>query len=120
MPVNTWVEQNIIGPYVLGEKPTPLQISFTDSEGNALDLTGFTAEFEIIQLDGDTPAGMGAGVSSIPDEANGTTQYVWLEADFQTAGMFRGVMWVGDGSQRYASEFFEWFIRDSSTTIPSI
>lgn len=120
MPVNTWVEQNIIGPYVLGEKPTPLQISFTDSDGNALDLTGFTASIDIVRLDGTDPGNLGEGISTIPNLTGGIVQYAWAENDFLTEGMFRLVAWVGDGSQRYASEFFEFFVRNSSTTVPSI
>ena len=85
-----------------------------------MNLTGFTATFDIIRLDGATPAGIGAGTATIPTPASGLTQYAWAQIDFQTAGMYRGVMWVRDGSQRYASEFFEWFVRDSLTTAPSL
>lgn len=115
-----YTTQQIIGSYVKGEIPAALQISFTDNDSAVLDLTGFTASFQIIRLDGSTPANVGQGTSSIPTAASGLTQYVWHENDFLTPGMYRGVMWAGDGTNRYASDFFEWFVRDSSTTTPSI
>jgi hypothetical protein len=118
--INTFVDQQLIGPYAVGEIPAPLQITFKDICDVVMDLTGFTAEFEIIRLDGTTPSNMGLGTPSIPDASNGITQYVWDYRDFLTEGHYRGVMWVGDGSQRYASEWFEWFVRDSLTTVPSI
>ena len=96
----------------------PLQITFTDCNSNAIDLSGFSVQFEIVSIDGaTTPTGIAAGTSSIVGDAtNGVTQYVWDAVDFQTAGMFRGVMWAANGTVRYASEFFEWFVRDSLTT----
>jgi len=118
--VNTFVTQQLIGPYVVDELPAPLQITFKDFQSNIIDLTGFTATFDIIRLDGTTPTGIGAGIATIPSPASGLTQYAWALIDFQSAGMYRGVMWVRDGSQRYASEFFEWFVRDSQTTAPSL
>lgn len=116
----TFVQQKLIGPYVIGEIPAPLLITFKDASNVVLDLSEYTADFEIVRLDGDTPAGIGAGAASIPDEVGGVTQYVWESFDFQTEGLYRGVMWCGNGTLRYASEFFEWFIRDSLTSIPAV
>ena len=116
----TFIDQQLIGPYAIGEVPAPLQITFKDNDDVVMDLTSYTASFEIIRLDDTTPSGIGAGVSSIPTPVSGITQYAWVAADFLTAGHYRGVMWVGDGSNRYSSEWFEWFVRDTGTTVPSI
>lgn len=116
-----YTAQQIIGSYVKGEIPLPLVISITDNNDAVLDLTGFTAVFEIVRIDdGTDPGNLGDGTASIPTPLGGVTQYVWNANDFLTEGAFRGVMWVGDGTNRYSSEFFEWFVRDSTTTVPVI
>jgi len=116
-----YTTQQMIGAYLKGEIPQALQISFKNDAGAILDLSGFTAQFEIIRIDdGVDPGNLGQGVSSVPTPSSGITQYVWHENDLLTVGMYRGIMWVGDGTNRYGSEFFEWFIRDSLTTVPSI
>ena len=114
----TFIKQTLIGPYAVGEIPPPLQITFTDCAGSIIDLSGYSVSFSIVSIDGNaTPSGVAAGISSVVGDAvNGITQYVWEEADFQTEGMFRGVMWAANGTLRYSSEFFEWFVRDSLTT----
>lgn len=107
-----------IGPFSLGEKPEPLQITIQDADGNAISLTGYTVSFVIEAVD-QTVAGLGAGTSEIVTPASGITRYNWAAADFATAGLYRGQMWVGNGTYRYASDVFEWFVRDN-TTAPSI
>jgi len=116
--VKTFIKQYLIGPYAVGETPDALQISFKNSGGDALDLTGYSLGFSIIRLDGDDPGGLAAGVSSLSDAANGVTQYQWDADDFLTEGHYRGVMWVTNGSIRRASEIFEWYVRDTGTTSP--
>lgn len=107
-----------IGPYTQGEKPEPLVLSIKDASGAAIDLTGFSAKFQIEAVDG-AVAGLGAGTASLPSPATGITQYAWAAADLATAGLYRGQMWVGNGSRRYASELFEWFVRDA-TDAPAV
>jgi len=113
----TFVTQEIIGPYVVDEIPPPLQITFKDCNSTIIDLSGYTPKFEIIRLDGADPGNLGLGNSTIiAPPTDGITQYQWADTDFQTAGMYRGVMWAANGTLRYASIFFEWFVRDSLTT----
>lgn len=107
-----------IGPFSVGEKPEPLQITLQDADGAALTLTGYTASFVIESVD-ETVSGLAAGTSDIVTPASGITRYTWAAADFTTAGFYRGQMWVGNGTYRYASDIFEWFVRDV-TTAPSI
>lgn len=116
-PTTTFVVQKIIGPYVVDEIPPPLQITFKDCDANVIDLSsGYAVKFEIIRLGGTDPGSLGLGGSTLPDAVNGVTQYEWLNTDFQTAGMYRGVMWAANGTLRYSSIFYEWFVRDSLTT----
>lgn len=114
----TFIQQQLIGPYAVDEIPAPLQITFKDCNSTVIDLSGFTPEFKIVRLDGADPGGLGLGSATIIDAANGVTQYEFVETDFETEGMYRGVMWCANGTLRYASVFFEWFIRDS-LTIPT-
>lgn len=107
-----------IGPFTLGEKPEPLQITIQDFDGNAVSLSSYTAKFVIESVD-QTVNGLGEGTSEIVTPASGITRYNWAVSDFTTAGFYRGQMWVGNGTYRYASDIFEWFVRDL-TTAPSI
>lgn len=99
-----------IGPYSVGEIPIPLQISFVDFDGNAIDLTGYTADFVIEKIDSElsTDVNLGQGAASIiVPETGGIAEYVWAEADFDNPGRFQAQMWVGNGVRRLASiEFF--------------
>ena len=107
-----------LGPFSLGEKPEPLQITIQDADGNVINLTGYTAKFVIKSVD-QTVSGLGGGVSDLVTPATGITRYTWAAADFTTAGFYVGQMWVGNGSLRYASDIFEWFVR-SNTLAPSV
>lgn len=113
-----YVSVTRIGPFTLGEKPEPLQITIQDFNGNAVNLTGYTASFVIESVD-QTVNGLGTGISEIVTPASGITRYTWAIADFTTMGFYRAQMWVGNGTYRYASDVFEWFVRDL-TAAPSI
>lgn len=105
-----------IGPYYVGEIPRDLQITIQDENGTAIDVNGWTADFQIIAV-GQTVAGLGAGTSSLADGANGVTQYEWASTDFTTAGVFRGQMWVYDAgtpTAQYGSCVFEWVVYDET------
>lgn len=108
----------VLGPYSIGEIPSAFQVTITDDSNNAIDLTGFTAEFVIEAVD-ETIANLGLGTSDITNEVGGVTQYQWVATDFANAGHFRAQMWVGNGTVRYASDVFEWFVRDT-TDAPSV
>lgn len=110
-----------LGPFSVGEKPLPLQITFTDNDGTAINLTGYAADFVIEKIDADeaTDSNLGTGVSSLPTPASGVTQYAWVAADFAFAGRYQGQMWVGNGTNLLASIEFWWDVVDV-TAAPSI
>lgn len=117
---NAWLTVSRIGPFSVGEKPPALQVAFKDAFGAAINLSGFTAKFVITSIDPSGVSGLGLGVSDIDTPANGITTYTWAAADFTTAGLYRAQMWVGNGDTlRYASEVFEWFVRNV-TSAPNI
>lgn len=105
-----------IGPYTTGESPITLEITFKDSLGVALNLTGYTAKFAIEKADGSgdvTPA----GTPTVADALNGKTDYDWDDADVATPGHFRAQMWVNNviTGVTLASDLFEYFVRDATT-----
>jgi len=104
-----------IGPYAVGELPQSLSITIQDAAGNAIDLTGFTAKFVILNVDTNVSA-EGAGTPSIADDTNGITQYDWALTDLAVEGTFHAQMWVDDpGTQKYASEIFQFSVEEITT-----
>ncbi len=104
-----------LGVFAKGEIPEPIQITIQDADGAVIDLTGFTAKF-VIEAVRQTVSGLGAGTTTIPDEPNGITQYVWVLADFNTIGTFRGQMWVGtSGALKLASFIYQYEVEEITT-----
>ncbi len=102
-----------LGTFAKGAVPRSLQITMQDSDGNALDLTSFTPNFEIVAIDADAPVpGLGAGLSSLIDAVNGVTQYDWTAVDFGTVGLFRGQMWVDDGTLNFPSALVQYEVEE--------
>lgn len=104
----TIVTPTTIGPFVAGEIPEPLAVTFNDSSGSGLAITGWTAKFVITAQDG-TVTTRNATISG------SVATYVWVADDMDTAGWYLGTMWVGNGANRYASEQYEWTIVDQGT-----
>lgn len=101
-------ERQELGPYTVGEIPRPIEVTFLEADGQAIDLSGFSADFVIQQVEGASADGLGAGAATVEDAATGLTRYLWTAADCAVAGRYRGQMWVGDGSNRLASIEFWW------------
>ncbi len=108
-----------LGVFAKGEIPEALQVTIQDVDGVAIDLTGMTADF-VIEAVRETVAGLGTGVSSIPTPLSGLTQYVWVTADMNTIGTFRGQMWVGDSvAIKLGSSIYQYEVEEI-TTAPSV
>lgn len=98
-----------IGPWTSGEVPEPIEYSFLDSDGTAIDLTGYTATFQLkigeadaLELDADV------------DEDAGTVTHTWVEGELErtgTYGTIRAGFWVSNGTNTYASEPLVGFLR---------
>jgi hypothetical protein len=102
-----------LGTFAKGAIPRSLQITMEDSDGNALDLTSFTPDFVIEAVDAVVP-GLGAGLSSLIDAVNGITQYDWTAVDFGTVGLFRGQMWVDDGTLNFPSVIIQYEVEEET------
>jgi hypothetical protein len=105
-----------IGPYVVGEKPSPLTYTFLDSAGVAINLTGFTAKFAVREQFG-TATTFNATVST---PASGITSYTWAGTEFPTPGSYQAEMWVGNGVLRYDSILIKFTVRASVGPVPAI
>lgn len=104
------------GPYVVGEKPPPLEYSFLDSNGVAINLTGYQAKFVYKEAD-DLSVTVNATVST---PLGGTVQYIWTGTEFATPGQYRAEFWAGNGTNRYASLVLVFEVRNSVGPVPNI
>lgn len=108
----------LIGPYRAGEIPPPLVVTFKDSSGLPIDLSlGYVGRW-IYQRHlaagwPDFTTADPAQVTNIAAVLNQTTNkgqvsYIWVAADFATAGYYEGEAWVGNGTNRFASIRYMW------------
>jgi hypothetical protein len=116
----------VLGPYHQNELPPQLTVTFKDSAGAAISLTGYTAELAYRNYGGAwvTRIGSGAGVVIDADQVNagkGQVHYTWVAADFASSGDFELEVWVGNaGTQRFDSQRFAYQIRPSVVPAPTI
>lgn len=106
-----------IGPYVMGEKPPPLEYTFLDSGGAAIDLTGYSAVLRVQRTDMDSYTELSALLS---DPAAGTVAHAWTGAEFQTPGTYWLEFWVGNTTNRYASVRLEALVRLPVGPVPTL
>lgn len=105
-----------IGPYVAGEKPPPLQYTFTDSSGTAIDLTGYDVQFHVQRTDAVASTYDG----TLTDGPTGTVSYTWTGTEFVTSGKYWAEFWVGNGVNLFASLRLEFTVRAAVGTAPAI
>lgn len=120
-----------IGPYTVGEIPTPITVTFKNADGTAMDLSNvaWVARWVARRHKGGTSGDFTATdpsstiANATVDHGTGATKgqvtYVWVGADFITDGDYEGEMWIGNGTNRYASERFRWTTR-LAISVPSI
>lgn len=105
-----------LGVFTVGEKPAPLQYSFTDFNGVVINLTGYTAAFTW-RLYGGTGQ---TGAATIPGPLTGTAEHVWSGAEFLVPGSYEGQFWVGNGTNRWASVKIRWTVQTGIGNTPAI
>ena len=100
-----------VGRFTTGERPAPLVYTFQDAAGTPIDLTGFSASFVSSDL---------TGTAVITDPAAGEVTHDWVDADM-TVGLHKARVWVGNGSNRYASDLLVWLCETAhAASIPSL
>jgi hypothetical protein len=106
-----------IGPFVTGEVPPPLEYQFLDATGQPINLSGpFSAQFRYQEH----WAAYGSGVATITDAAAGKVTYIWTGNELTTPGQYAAEFWVGNNTNRYASELLEFTVRASVGPWPTI
>ncbi|SRR6266540_893075 len=105
------------GPFVVGEKPPPIVYQFKDSNGLPIDLSAaYTARFVYREKNG-----VAITVNAtITDVTNGKVTYTWTGSEFPTSGDYFAEFWVGNGSNRFASQLLEWTTRTPVGVVPTI
>lgn len=107
-----------LGVFTAGEKPAPLRYTFTDYDGNVIDLSGYTVRFVW------SAAGAGVvgttGNGTLADAANGVVEYTWSGAEFATPGPYVGQFWVGNLTNRWASIKIKWTVQAGTGAVPAI
>lgn len=109
--------QVVIGPFVVGEKPAPLIYTFQDSNGNALDITGYTAKFHYKEQNGSY---VEQAATLVNPTTSGQVQYQWTGVEFPTPGHYLAEFWVGNLTQRFASWLIEFDVRAAIGVVPNI
>lgn len=109
-----------IGPYVTGEIPPPLEYTFLDANGVAINLTGFAVRFQRAEVAGGIFVNPVTVNGVLTDAVNGKVTYTWVAADFATPGQYAGMFFVGNGTNRYASWLITWTTCRSVDVPPSI
>jgi hypothetical protein len=106
-----------VGPYVVGEIPAPLEYTFQESDGSAMDLTGYTAKFLVRPSDGGPAVELDATVST---PLAGQVTYTWDGTELEQPGPHWAQIWVGDGTNRFASLRLEFSVRASVGPVPAV
>lgn len=103
-------------PYIIGEKPSPLEYQFLDGNGAVINITGFTAKFNYKENDGTAVS----AAATVSDGPNGKARYTFTGNEFATAGHYKAEFWVGNGTNRYASVEIDFDVAIPVGTVPSI
>lgn len=108
-----------VGPYVVGEKPAPLEYQFLDSAGTPMNLGAYTAKFSCIER-GSGVVTADAAAATVTDAANGKVTHSWVGSEFPTPGRYEAEMWVGNTTQRFATVLITFTVRAAVASVPNI
>jgi hypothetical protein len=101
----------VIGPFHEGEIPAPLTHTFTD-----VDLTGYTAKAGIKRF-GDV-VDLRDITIDLP-ATDGKATFVWAADDLAEPGAYEVQLWVGNGTNRFASPVHTFTVAPS-IAVPDI
>lgn len=107
-----------LGAFAAGEIPPPLEVTFTDYDGNALPLTGFTTLAMNIEAIPVVSVTLGTGSIAVTDAANGIVEYTWVEDDMIEPSDYTAQVWVSNGLNRYASDLLIYTVYDGPGDAP--
>lgn len=105
-----------LGYFVVGEIPAPLQYTYRDADNIVMSLAGYTAKFELTEVDGSAteyPA-------TVSNAVGGIVEYTWTGVEFPGPGHYQGRFWAGNNVQRYASILITFRVAVGPGTYPVI
>lgn len=111
--------EQVIGPFVVGEIPAPIDYQYEDSAGVGIPIHGYSAKFEVWERD--TPGCL--IYDAIPDDLDaGVVKYVWAGGEFPTPGHYQARFWIGNLTQRFASILIKFDVAADppGCTVPQI
>lgn len=106
------------GPYVQGEKPSDLEYQFLDSNGVAVDLSGYNAA--TFQFQEHDAAAATVGTATVSSPSSGKVTYTFTGTEFATPGRYRAQFWVGNGVHRLTSVDIYFNVMTPVGTVPAI
>lgn len=104
-----------LGVFAAGEIPYPFLHTFKDSADVAIDLTSFSPS---VTAEGPDVGPYGQGTVQVTDAAAGEVTYTWVAGDFQDFGKYELLLWVYDGTNRFASDLITWEVYDGPGATP--
>jgi hypothetical protein len=109
-------ESLFLGVFAAGEIPFKFIHTFRDSNGDAINITGWTPN---ITYTGPGALVYGTGVLALDgDPTTGRVHYTWDEDDFQDVGAYEVLLWVEDGANRLASFLVKYEVYDGPGDTP--
>lgn len=109
-----------LGAFAAGEVPPDLVVSYTDFDGNVVNLTGFSVvEMNIEEELGSNTQPLGTGTVNISDPPNGEVTYQWHRNDMLDTGEYQAQVWVSDGNKYYASDLYIYSVYDGPEEPPT-
>lgn len=97
-------------PIKQGDTSPALVATLTDSDGQAVNLTGASVDFHMRPRGSDTPTVESSG--NIIDSSGGKVEYPWSDGDTSNAGVYRGEFEV-----TYGDNTIETFPNDGYITV---
>lgn len=109
-----------LGAFAAGEVPPPLEISFTDFDDAAVDLTGFsTLQMNIDEELASNQNPLGTGSIVVSDAVGGEVTYTWVRNDMIDVGEYTAQGWVNDGINYFASDLYLYSVYDGPGSPPA-
>jgi hypothetical protein len=109
--------------FKIGEKPFPLVYQFEDETGAGMVISGYTVKFYVRERDGSSASLLSGALAGPPpgvQDVNGWVQYVWQGTEFTTPGHYLAEFWIGNLTNRWASDTIEFPVGAPVGPAPSI
>jgi hypothetical protein len=108
-----------LGAFAAGAVPPDLEITFTDFDNVAVDLTGFSnVQCNIEEDIGANQNPLGTGGIVISDIPGGKVTYSWVRNDMIDPGDYTLQAWVNNGTKYYESDLYLYTVYDGPEEPP--